>query len=326
MLAQLFTVSVAPAEVVTPLTVRADAAGFAKSRIELLVTLRLPNVSVVPLSLSCPPARTMFRPESLKLAPRVRVDPASSVIVPAPVIVPLRRLEPVDSVRLAPVPNERAPASLSDPTTWLLLFRLMIAPVLTVIAVAPVNALATFVWSVPPVTATVPANEGFAAPRERVPVPSLVIELAEVPVIAPLIAVLEFPPTSRLLAPSPTGPVSVSVPESDWIRLAPETVTAPLIVLFPEMFSNAPANAVPVLLMLKLLARVTLFWTWTLPLPLTVTAPVPKPELFVTFTTFEALVPPLYVLAPARTVLPVLLVTSEPAPVMTPLSVSVPVP
>jgi hypothetical protein len=263
MFAQLLTESVTPPARLTPLTRRTEVDGFAKSMTEEALTERLPNVSVVPLSFRVPPFSTMLMPESLKLAPSVSVEPALSVIVPVPVSVPARVADP-RSVKLPLLPRFRAPLLVKDPTDWLVPLRFRVAPEATVTAF-PLKAPLTFVWSVPPLTATEPRNDGFAAERVRVPEPSLTRLLAEVPVKAPLMVTLLLPPTSRLLAPMPTAPERVSVPASDWTRLAPETVTGPLTVLFPEMFSNAPANPVPMLLMLKLFARVTLFCIWTFP-------------------------------------------------------------
>ena len=87
-MAQFWTESVAPPARDTPLTSRIDDPVVPKSTIEDAVTERLPNVSLVPLSLSVPPFRTMLIPLSLKLAPSVRVDPALSVSVPVPERVP----------------------------------------------------------------------------------------------------------------------------------------------------------------------------------------------------------------------------------------------
>src|SRR5580658_6021613 len=164
MLAQFVTDSWEVPVRLTPLTVRTDTEGLAKSRTELDVTLRLPKVSVVPLSLSVPPARTMLRLASLKLAPSVRVVPLERVSVPEPVKAPLRRSDPEVSVSAPPLPNATVPAPFSVPIAWLVLNRSRVVPVVKVIAVVFLNAFATVVWSVPPLIVTEPEKDGLATP------------------------------------------------------------------------------------------------------------------------------------------------------------------
>src|ERR1700678_2248149 len=90
----------------TELTVSTEAPVLSKSRIDPEVTLRLPNVSVVPFSMRLPPASVMLRPESLKLAPSVSVDPLPTTRVPVPASVPLSELAPDPRVSDPPEPDE----------------------------------------------------------------------------------------------------------------------------------------------------------------------------------------------------------------------------
>ena len=168
-----------------------DALLEPKSKMELPVMLRLPNVSEVPLRLSVPPLRTMLTPGALKLALRVSVAPGPTMIVPAPVIDPPSRLVPELSVRVSPEPAPRAsvPLLVMDLIVWLKSLVLRIEPVLMVIAFELLKTLAAFAMTVPAEMMTLPAKVLVPA-SARVPVPSLVRLLAAVPVIGAEIVVL----------------------------------------------------------------------------------------------------------------------------------------
>ncbi len=79
------------------------------------------------------------------------------------------------------------------------------------------------------------------------PAPSLV-SVPPVPVLRPLaeIVTLPVPPTVSACPVPVLVPLSVSVPESELMRVAPPSVMAPLKVLLPLMLRSAPSSAIPV--------------------------------------------------------------------------------
>src|SRR5208283_5867949 len=87
--------------------------------IELPVRVSEPNVELVPLTKSVPPAMVRLTEGELKLVPSVRDAPELIVNVPLPVIEPENVPEPLDRVRPPPDPKATIPEPARAPTVWL---------------------------------------------------------------------------------------------------------------------------------------------------------------------------------------------------------------
>ena len=164
-------------------------------------------------------------------------------------------------------------SSVPSKVTELLLPKVPLVLTLLIVAIAKIPADTVN----PPLKVLVPD-------KVKVPVPSLVNELAPVP-ITPEIVVLPEPPIVRLYPPLIPPVESVNNPASELIRVALPNEITPENVLFPLIFSKAPLVEVPLPFNVKALVTLIPPCACKVAPDVTLAEPVPSADEFWIFNT-----------------------------------------